>query len=279
MRILNLSYQSIPVLPEHNVLTMDVRHAKGVGWGQFIAEAKDFKPDLIIEREWNDEIAMYEPLYKAMPGTTKAWWWIDAHINYDRRKNYAKNFDHLFFAVSRFADVASSQGFKKVSWLPLCCPWESSSCPPAIEQKDLDITFICRIEPKIYWTKRIACIDYLKEYFGSKFHFENTSNMISIVSRSRVSMNNAISDDLNFRVFEVLGCGTELVTDAVPDVYKVPGLISRVSIYRDLPEMVDKVQRVLDGRLKHDMVEAREWIIKNHCLEHRYRQLIAEATK
>lgn len=276
MRILNLSYQPVPNLPEHEMMHRSINDLGITGWTGLIQEAKDFKPDLIIEREWNDSKAMYQPLYREFPDVPKAWWWIDAHVIYELRKSYAKNFDHLFLAVSRFVEPARKELGIPSSWLPLSCPWEAGGCLPNNEPKDYPVSFIARIQPARYFQRRIGAVNRLKQAFGNRFHFETTSNMVSIVRRSRVSMNCAYNNDLNFRYFEVLGCGTELVTDAVDDLYRVTGLQERVTIYRNFDEMVELVWEVLSGGIGHDMVEVQDWIRNNHCIEHRYRQLIRE---
>jgi len=246
------------------------------GWDGLIGEIQDFGPDLIIEREWNDSKALYEPVYKAFPNVPKAWWWIDAHVIYEYRKPYARNFDYLFLAVSRYVEPAQQDLMRPAFWLPLSCPWDSGGCQPNNEPKDYTVSFIARIAPIQYFERRIECVRRLQEHFGPLFYFETTPNMVSIVRRSRVSMNCAYNNDLNFRYFEVLGCGTELVTDAVPDLYRVPGLQERCTIYQDFDDMLGKVQQVIDGEIKHDMAEVQNWIRQNHCVEHRYYQLIEE---
>jgi spore maturation protein CgeB len=120
-------------------------------------------------------------------------------------------------------------------------------------------------------------INTMAREFGPRFHFEtNYAQMTSLIRGSRVNMNCAYKDDLNFRYFEVLGLGVELVTDSVPDLLNVPGLAECCTVYKDFEEMPGLVRNVLDGKIRHDMVGIQNWIRENHCINHRYRQLIAE---
>jgi hypothetical protein len=276
MRILNLSYQPVPNLPEHEWLHRSINDLGTTGWTGLIEEVAAFKPDLIIEREWNDSKALYGRIYEAFQNVPKAWWWIDAHVLYEYRKPYARNFDYLFLAVSKFVDQAENEIHRPSRWLPLSCPWEAGGCFPNNERKEIAVSFVARITPTQYFERRIECVKRLQDHFGSLFHFETTPDMVSIVRRSKVSMNCAYNQDLNFRYFEVLGCGTELVTDAVPDLYRVPGLEERVTIYHNFDEMLSLVSEVLHGKIRHNMPEIQQWIRDNHCIEHRYRQIIKE---
>jgi hypothetical protein len=280
MRILNLSYVPVPNLPEHEVIHRSVKDLGPNGWLGLIREAQAFGPELIIEREFNDGVALYEPLYRAFPEVPKVWWWIDAHVLYEFRKPYATNFNYLFLAVSRYVPKAEGELGIKSFWLPLSCPWEASACVPNDRTRDLDVTFIARIEPIQFFGRRIECITRLRQSLGERFYFAtNYHDMRSLVQRSKVSLNCAFHDDLNFRCFEVLGCGTELVTDAVSDLYNVPGLAERVAIYRTADEMAFLVTEVLEGRVQHNMTAVQDWIRNHHCIEHRYREMIAQLRK
>ena len=276
MRILHLSYIHDPQMAPHEVRHEDITTIQRVGWPAFIESVRDWKPDLIIEREWNDEKARYEPLYQALPDVKKAWWWIDAHVNYPRMINwYAKYFDYLFLAVSRYVEPARVEHPDKyVCWLPNC--WAHGELIPNTFPKDYEISFVCRWTPEVYFGKRIACINKLKQHYGDRVYVVNSGDMLNIVRRSKVSLNNCFDNDLNFRYFEVLGCGTELVCDPCDDLYKTPGMTQRVSIYQDLDDMIRVIDSVLDGRIKHDMTEVQEWLRMFHTVESRYNTMLID---
>lgn len=283
MRILNLSYENGPNLPEHEMLHLSVKDLSGdsiTGWTRLAGIVRNFGPDLIIEREYNDGKAFYDRLYNYLTGVPRVWWWIDAHVQYDNRKRYAKNFDHLCLAVSSFVDRAHKEIGPATSWLPLCFPLESNSIVPAGD-KDLEAVFIARIEPRQYFPRRHTLISAMNYALGSRFYHEcNYNDMLSLVRRAKVGLNSAIQGDLNFRVWEVLGCGTELVTDSVPDLWNVHGLERHCHVYQSMDHAVEITEKLLNGDLaKKNTPATQQWIAESHCLEHRYRQLIEQVTK
>jgi hypothetical protein len=273
MRIINLSYLAIPELRGHEILHSDICKIKEAGWPKAITAFERWQPDLIIEREWNDGIARYEPLYQAMPHVKKAFWWIDAHVNHRALMTYAMNFNYIFLAISRFISATKADlGHNRVYWLPLC--WSGGPIEINNGPKNLEVSFVCRWTPEHYFKKRLACIAKLRQHFGQRVLVVNSIEMINIVRRSKVSMNSCYDNDLNFRYFEVMGCGTELVTNPCEDLYKIDGMAQRVTVYHDLDEMIELTEAVLAGKGSHDVHEIQRWIESTHTLEHRYRAII-----
>jgi len=271
MKILALTYERDWDLPEHEILYLDC-NSKMASF-----QAAAFGPDLVIEREFNDGKAVYDELLNcgALRGVPKAWWWIDSHIAFDPRKDYARNFDYLFLAVSRNVEPLKQYlGHDRVHWLPLCWPYQTDAITPNTETKEYDISFVGRWNRE-WFPQRTEYIERLKAHYGDRFHaVTDYQNMLSIVRRSKVSFNCAIQDDLNFRVFEVLGCGTEIVTDPVDDLFKVEGLKDRVSVYHDFDELMKLIDGILAGEIKHDTAASQQWVQSSHCLCHRLRYII-----
>lgn len=275
MKILALTYERDWDLPEHEVLYLDRNDIEQKGWAEAFARIKVFRPELIVEREFNDGKAIYDPIYRAFAHIPKAWWWIDSHIAFDHRKDYARNFYYLFLAVSRNVEpLKAFLGHDRVYWLPLCWPYQADTITPNTETKEYDISFVGRWNRE-WFPQRTEYIERLKAHYGDRFHaVTDYQNMLSIVRRSRVSFNCAIQDDLSFRVFEVLGCGTEIVTDPADDLFKVEGLKDRVSVYRNFDELVKLIDGILAGEVKHDTAASQQWVKSAHCLCHRLRYII-----
>jgi hypothetical protein len=278
MQILNLSYWPGPTLPGHELLHKSILDFNREGPGKVLTEVANFNPSLIIEREYNDDKALYEPVYRVFSDRPRLWWWIDSHVNYKQRIEYAKNFTHLFVAVSTNIErIKRDVGHDRVYWLPLCWPLNFNQIIPNTEKKEFEVSFIGRWKPEWYFTERFACVERLKKEYGNRtLIVTDYENMLSLVRRSKVNINYSVKGDLNFRVFETLGCGTELVTDVVPNLGNLSGLAERVSSFVSLDQMIEAIDRVLYGGVEHDLVATQDWIRKNHSIENRYMEMIAK---
>jgi spore maturation protein CgeB len=269
VKILALTYERDWELPEHEVMYADAKE------GISLNAIKAFDPDIILEREFNDGIAHYEALLKHFPDVPKAWWWIDSHLQYEAKKDYARNFDYVFLAVSRNVEPLRSylrNGW--VFWLPLCWPYPSDKIIPNTQPKRYDISFVGRWNPQ-WFPERTRYIELLKQHYGDRFHaVTDYDNMLSIVRQSKVSLNCAIRNDLNFRVFEVLGCGTELITDPVSDLFSVEGLENWANIYRSPGDLIRTIDRLLAGEIRHDMGAIQEEIKAKHTLKQRLHYIL-----
>lgn len=242
-----------------------------------------FQPDIVIEREFNDGKAHYEHLYKwlkaYMPKVPRVWWAIDTHVGYDRHMEYAKNFTQVFCAISMFqGDFEKIVGKGNAYWLPLCFPRRRDSIHRNYHEIKYDVSFIGRWN-KQWFPERTAMIEFMQDAYGERFWAEtNYQTVESLVKRSRVSMNCSIGMDLNFRTFEVMAMGTELVTNDVPDLHKIKTLTERVAIFDG--RYPNTIPHVLDPILAnapiatHDTLDNQEWIKENHCLVHRHNALL-----
>ena len=283
MRILYLSYERGLEIAErgHEVLYTDIEQIRTKGFEQVKQEIRDFRPELVIEREFNDGKASYEMVYdflrEAFPKAPRCWWWIDSHLNFDQRIDYARRFDYLFLAVSVNVErLRKSLGHQRVFWLPLCWPYRADAILPNHEEKTQPIVFVGRWD-KENFPDRTAYIERLREHYGGAFlALTDYEKMLTIIRGSRVAFNCAIRGDLNFRVFEVLGSATELVTDDVPDLHKIRGLEEKLTIYKDWNDLVAKIDRLLanDPRATHDTLKTQQWVKERHCLVHRHQALL-----
>lgn len=279
MKILYLSYERGIELAErgHSIMYGDAAKIGDAAVEPVYDELqriKTFEPDLIIEREFNDGKANFNLFYKwakqTLPHTKRVAWLIDTHISRDRHYEYAKNFDAVFLAVSRF--VKEFRTIAPTYWLPLCYPYRSDSIQPNYRPPQFEVSFVGRWNPQ-WFPKRTALINGLRQYYGDRFYaVTDYEKMLSIVKGSRISVNHSIADDMNFRVWEVLGSGTELVTDDVPDLHKVEGLNKRLSFYLDIAQAPFLIDRLLanDPQYTHNTIENQTWVKKQHCLVHRH---------
>lgn len=285
MRIVYLSYERGLELAEkgHGIMHVDANTIEEQGLEETVKAICAFEPNLILEREFNDVKAIYTALHEKLkaecPKAIRAMWFIDTHVSHDRHLEYAKNFDVVFLAISKFVPKFKELlGEERAFWLPLCWPYRSDAIHRNYSLIDCPVSFVGRWKELEKWfPERAWYIGKLKERLGPNFYaVTDYQNMLSIVKRSKVSFNYCIAGDLNFRVFEVLGCGTELVTNDVPDLHKIHGLAEKLTIYKDIDDLLEYIYRLLgnDPTVSHNTLQTQQWVKERHCLVNRHLQLL-----
>lgn len=240
-------------------------------------DVAEFKPDIIIEREFNDGKSSYEYewsfIKREMPKVQRAMWFIDTHVQFARHLKYAENFQHIFLAISRYVPIFQNQFKKsKVFWLPLCHP--VTCLPPNSFERTYQASFVGRWGQTTY-PERTVLVEELKK--NKKFiAITDYNNVYTIMGQSNISFNRSFSEDMNFRVFEALACGSELVTNMVPDILKIQGLKNRIHVYKRDGDAVQMVIDLIEGkaRYKSDSQSHRNFIREKHLLRHRITECI-----
>lgn len=174
-----------------------------------VVETLNNKPDLVIEI---DGLGMYHLKgYKRLRIPT-VYYAIDSHRKLDFQKEIAPDFDWVFVAqkdyINSFKEVTSN-----VFWLPL-------AADPSVHKRYnverlFDIGYVGSKVPERY-PKRISLLNKLSAQYGvlsvDNMYFEQ---MAKIYSLCKIGFNKSIGGDLNMRVFEIMSCGTMLLTDKI----------------------------------------------------------------
>ena len=263
--------RNIELDQKHQVKHLDYRDIQARGLDSVVDEIAQFNPDLLFEREYNDGLSVYDKLIDRIaadvPGCVKALWLIDTHVQYLRHKEYHKKFDITFMAISKFVDEFNKD--HPTFWLPLCYPGRTDSIKRNKGDIDHDVVFVGRWGNM--FPERTRLLEVLARRYKGKFYgIKDYENMERIIRRSVVSFNCSIMDDMNFRVFETMAAGVELVTNEVPDLYKIEGLTDRINIYHNDQELVQMIDDILDSKREREVVKNQYWIRDNHCLIHRH---------
>lgn len=281
MKIVYLSYErGIELEKDHQIYYTDINDIETRSYDVVFKEALAFKPDLIIEREFNDAKALYMQLLydlkQALPDVIRAKWFIDTHVAEGMHKLYAQHIDVGFFAVSRTVEIFKKLlGEKNAFWLPLCYPQHSNSIIPNYNPIKYEVSFVGRFNK--WFPERTAYIGKLRDHYGDKFYaVTDYKRMSTIIKQSKVSFNCSITDDMNFRVFEVLAMGTELVTNSVPDIYKIKGLKEKLYIYGDFEDLTTAIDGIVanDPTFTHNTIQTQKWIKSHHTLYNRHTELL-----
>lgn len=284
MNILYLSLErNIELEENHKIMYLDYNDKIN---GQFNQITYDkimkFNPDFLIEREFNDGLSKYPEIVSYvrdyLPNCKRAIWLIDSHCNLKWHLDYAPLFDYVFVAISKYkpiiaAHLKSLDSKAKVFWLPLCYPRKRSDIKRNKSKVPYDIVFVGRWGG--FFKERTRLLDFLKEQYGeSLLAITDYHNMEDYIRKGIISFNCSLYDDMNFRVFETMANGVELVTNEVPDINLISGLKDRINVYHSDQELLDICDDILSGVLEHDVIRSQIWIQNHHCLIHRHKQLL-----
>jgi len=281
MKILYISTErNIDLEKEHEVKYVDytMRNKKGEFSKKFLHEIAMFAPDFLIEREFNDGISKYPDLVlwvkNNIPTCKRAVWLIDNHCNSEWHIQYATLFDFAFVAISSFMPILSRAcPNTRVFWLPLCYPGSTKRIKRNKGKVDYSLVFVGRWGG--FFHERTRIIELLKEKYGSDFFcITDYANMEENLRRGVISLNCSLSYDMNFRVFESLANGLELVTNDVPDLHLIKGLEERINIYHSDEELLKMIDDIIEGRRETDVQKNQIWVQNHHSLLHRHRAML-----
>lgn len=245
-------------------------------------QIREFNPDLLLEREFNDGVSKYPDIVAFVkdnfPNAPRAVWLIDSHCNLEWHLDYAPLFTHVFIAVSRFQPIIAAHLKKlnsdtKCFWLPLCYPYSKSKIKRNKSHVPFDIVFVGRWGK--WFDERSRLIELLQKRYKDKFFcITDYHNMEEYLRQGIISFNRSINGDMNFRVFETLANGLELVTDDVQDLHLVKGLDSRINIYHNDDELISLCDEILAGKRENDVIRSQIWVQNHHCLINRHKEII-----
>lgn len=142
----------------------------------------------------------------------KFWWGIDTHLNFEKHLRISRLFDHTFIAQKEFLKSLALHGIE-ATWLPLAYPSSIEIAPRA--SASYDFSFIGQTDPSMY-PERYRLIKKAQQAFPNNFVGNlEPKEMLEVYNNSRVVINQSIKNDINMRVFEVLGTSAVLVTNAI----------------------------------------------------------------
>lgn len=164
----------------------------------------DQHPDLYL---WVESVSGHYPLNLEALRCPKVCYLIDSHLQLSAHLEWAKQFDMVFIAQREYLDEFRTLGVKAY-WLPLGCDPEvhcNSDLP-----KLYPVGFVGGVQSG---SRREALLTQLATQIP--IHYERCfwDDMARLFSQSQIVFNEAIRNDLNMRVFEVMSTGTLLMTD------------------------------------------------------------------
>lgn len=162
------------------------------------------RPDLYL---WAESVPGHIPENLSALGCPTACYLIDSHLNLPRHLQRAVDFDYVFIVQLEYLPV-----FREVNprtfWLPL-------ACDPDVHrswnlEKSCDVGFVGGVSGGSRREHLLAQISGSVSLVYERCFWDD---MARLFSSSRMVFNNAVRNDLNMRVFEVMSTGTLLLSD------------------------------------------------------------------
>ncbi|MCE1226838.1 MAG: glycosyltransferase [Geobacteraceae bacterium] len=162
------------------------------------------KPDVYL---WIESVPGHRPLNLKSLGCPTACYLIDSHLNLERHLERCREFDFVFIAQREYLPT-----FRAINpntfWLPLGCDPEVHRRWPV--EKQFDAGFVGGVSAG---SVREQLLQRLSVAVELKYERCFWDEMAQLFSSSRMVFNNAVRNDLNMRVFEVMSIGSFLLSD------------------------------------------------------------------
>jgi spore maturation protein CgeB len=195
--------------------------------------------DWIINLENYDE-SNWVPNISNVKNPKKFLWSIDAHCRgediYEQTFTLGK-YDYLLHSTKNFVKKPYH------IWFPNS--FDNLLIKKLDVPKQYDIGFCGN------YVNRKSVLEWLQQSFGLHLDiFVIGDEMVKTVNSYKCQFNLNISNDINYRSFETIGCGTILLTNYNPQYIEL-GFKDNVNclMYKDTSELIDKIQYVKNNDL------------------------------
>jgi len=201
---------------------------------------------------------------------------IDTHLKkpYKKIKSQAKHYDIVFCAQKDGADKLRRELKIDTQWIPL-------GCDPDVHKKlgmpkIYDIGFVGRDAKKFARGKQLELLK--RKYPVSFIGGADFRKMSEIYSSSRIGFNSSILNDVNMRVFEVMACGSFLLTNKI----KGNGFDELFAdkkdlvVYKNNKEMLELIEYYLKNPEERERIadNGYQMVVKKHTYFHRVQSML-----
>lgn len=205
-----------------------------------------------------------------------AWWAIDTHLDFDRALATAQEADVVFAAQRNEAEQLRAAGIASATWLPLACDPDLHAVHESLPL-EWDWCFVGNLFPG----PRSDLIERLKAelprgWVGRAYFRE----MASIYTRSRLTFNRSLRDDVNMRVFEAVAAGSLLLTNDLTDNGQSELLRdgAHLATYHSPDELLDKARYYLSHESERQRLTqaGRQEVLTKHTYRQRAEVILQE---
>jgi|GEM_PF-535955 tetratricopeptide (TPR) repeat protein len=234
------------------------------------AVSKNIYPDLFL---WVESVYGFFPKNINALGIPTACYLIDSHLNLEWHLKWAANFDYVFIAQKEYIANFKSAGIKNVYWLPLGCDPEIHK--GNTNKKLYEVGFVGSLNS--IQTRRVELLKKVDATYKLAYKRCFWTDMSEFFANSKIVFNNAIKNDLNMRVFEVMSSGSFLLTDMTynngqAEMFKEG---EDLGIYTD-ENILERIGHYLNYSDKREKIAKRGQAIahKAHTYGHRMDEII-----
>lgn len=238
-------------------------------WDDIIASA-GFIPDILVVADKSQP-----PFVVGMerfPCLT-AFYAVDTHIH-SWYPHYAQAFDLCLISLRDHIPLFSGARLATdtVWWSPPYANPKDEPLPPDPTKPMWDVLFLGTVNPDVS-PERGAFLDALAPLVPG-LHIATSPDRAEMYAQAKLALNHAVAGDLNFRVFETLGCGACLVTPVVRhgfDLFFENGVDLFTYDQNDLPGLAKLLDALLAApeRRKKVARHGHETVAASHYMRHR----------
>lgn len=274
--------------PIYTLASLKRRQEKGLLEVDHLAPKEDMKLfgkyDLNLDVDWGEDgLTSIIPYKLEEIPKPNIFWCSDSHLGFDYRLEKAKKFDHVFCAQKQ-AVIDFEKAGVKAEWMPHAfephayhdmenLDENGNPRPFSYVSKDHDIAFVGHVNSP----NRVDFLDRMFREFPNFFFGQRRfQDAAKIYAKAKISINIAMKEDANMRIWEILGAGGFLLTDRIPHIEELFKDGEHLVLYDNYDDAVDKARYYL----KHDDERERiakagfEWVMKTGTIDHRVDQML-----
>ncbi|MDL2210392.1 glycosyltransferase [Desulfovibrio sp. OttesenSCG-928-O18] len=238
-------------------------------WDAIMASA-GFVPDILVVADKSQP-----PFVVGMerfPCLT-AFYAVDTHIH-SWYPHYAQAFDICLLSLRDHVPLFAGARLTKetVWWSPPYANPKDVPVLPDPEKPFWDVLFLGTVNPDVS-PQRSAFLDELAPLVPG-LHVATSPNRAEMYAQAKIVLNHAVAGDLNFRVFEALGCGACLVTPIVRhgfDLFFENGIDLFTYDQNDIPALAKLLNALPNAteRCKKVALHGHATVLAGHYMRHR----------
>jgi len=198
----------------------------------------------------------------------KVFWSIDSHVVLNEHIEMCNKhkIDIVLNAVHGHEKHFTNQ---KTFYFPNAYP-DDLIYPLNIEKVN-DVGFCGNINNRGEW---LNLINYNCKLKVDEFVIGN--DMVEAINKYKIHFNRNISDDLNYRTFETLGCQTFLLTNHTPGLDELFEVGKHLITYDSTDDLIQKINYYLNNDIERNEIAKNgyEHVINNHTYLKRMEQLM-----